>query len=154
MDGHFLDTIDIIVIVNTVVCITIGFTIEHIVRLKQEITDLRIRLLANQREQAVRFQLIIDHIKQQADKPQALDDFQHLFENKLSKLRHAYPALTDSDAQVLLLIGLGIPNHEIIAFTNLSKRTYYKRRQLIAKHMNTTAAQLDELVRQFFTSNK
>ena len=70
----------------------------------------------------------------------------------MSKIRRQYPSLTDADAQVLLLIGLGVENHEILSLTDMSKRTYYKRRQVIAQRMNTSAAELDEFVKQLFTS--
>lgn len=148
-----LSTVNIIILSNLLIWSAVGLGIERILHLKREITDLRIHLLANQHEQEMRFQLIINQIKQQANKPLALNEYQHLFSDKLLQLRRNYPALTDTDVQVLILIGIGVPNHEIIAFTNMSKRTYYKRRQLIAQRMNTTAAQLDEVAKQFFTQN-
>ena len=52
----------------------------------------------------------------------------------------------------LAFIGLGVDNTDILRFTDMSKRTYYKRRQLIAQRMDTSAAQLDELAKQLFTS--
>ena len=70
----------------------------------------------------------------------------------MNSIRREYPSLTDTDAQVLILIGLGVDNNEILSFTDMSKRTYYKRRQLIAQRMNTTAAQLDELAKSLFNS--
>jgi len=152
MDGHFFNEVDLFVIAYSVVALTVGFIIERIVSLKRELTDLRIRLLTNQREQAMRYQLLLEQIKQQSDKPQALDELQHIFGDKLHQLRRQYPALTDTDVQVLTLIGLGVENHEILALTDMSKRTYYKRRQLIAQRIGTTAAQLDEVAKGLFTT--
>lgn len=152
MESHIFGIPDIIIIANVVVVFTIGFIIERIIVFKRELTDLRIRLLTTQREQAIRDRLILEQIKKQADKPQALEELQHLFDNKVKHIRREYPALTDTDVQVLVLIGLGVDNNEILAFTDMSKRTYYKRRQLIAQRMNTTAAQLDELAKSVFTS--
>ena len=152
METSFLDAADIIVIANVVVWLTIGFIFERIVVVRHEITDLRIRLLAAQREQEKRDQLMLEQIRKQSDKPHALDELQRIFGSKLDQLRRDYPALTDTDAQVLILIGLGVDNNEILTFTGMSKRTYYKRRQLIAQRMNTTAAQLDELTKSVFTS--
>ena len=151
MFSNLFSEVDIIVVVNMVVWITIGFVIERIMYLKREIKDMHIRLSAHQREEEMRYQLLINQIKQQ-NKPSALSDLQVLFADKINSVKRQYPALTDTDIQVLTLIGLGVGNADILQFTDMSKRTYYKRRQLIAQRMNTTAAQLDELAKQLFTS--
>jgi len=151
MFSNLFSEVDIIVVVNMVVWITIGFVIERIMYLKREIKDMHIRLSAHQREEEMRYQVLINQIKQQ-NKPSALDDLQLLFADKTKNIKRQYPALTDTDIQVLTLIGLGVGNADILQFTDMSKRTYYKRRQLIAQRMNTTAAQLDELAKQLFTS--
>ena len=152
MESHIFGVPDIIIVANVVVVFTIGFIIERIITVRRELTDLRVRLLISQREQALRDQLMLEQIKKQSDKPHALDELQHIFGNKVNQLRREYPSLTDTDVQVLILIGLGVDNNEILTFTDMSKRTYYKRRQLIAQRMNTTAAQLDELAKSVFTS--
>ena len=152
MESHILGVPDIIMIANAVVWLTIGFIIERIITVRRELTDLRIRLLTTQREQEQRDKMLLEQLKQQTDKPHALEDLQQLFSSKVNHIRRMYPALTDTDIQVLTLIGLGVDNNEILAFTDMSKRTYYKRRQLIAQRMNTTAAQLDELAKSVFTS--
>lgn len=121
--------------------------------LKNQVADLRIRLSLSQREQEARYQLLLDQIRQKENRSNALEALQHIFGDKIEQIRLQYPALTILDAQVLILIALGVENHEILAFTNMSKRTYYKRRQLIAQRMNTTAAQLDNLAKQVFTTN-
>ena len=121
--------------------------------LKNQVADLRIRLSLSQREQEARYQLLLDQIRQKENRSNALEALQHIFVDKIEQIRLQYPALTILDAQVLILIALGVENHEILAFTNMSKRTYYKRRQLIAQRMNTTAAQLDNLAKQVFTTN-
>ena len=151
MFSNLFSEVDIIVVVNMVVWITVGFVIERIMYLKREIKDMHIRLSAHQREEEMRYQLLINQIKQQ-NKPSALDDLQVLFADKINHIKRLYPALTDTDIQVLTLIGLGVENADILQFTDMSKRTYYKRRQLIAQRMDTSAAQLDELAKQLFTS--
>jgi|GEM_PF-1821393 len=152
MESHIFGVPDIIMIANMVVWLTIGFIIERIITVRRELTDLRIRLLASQREQARRDQLMLEQIKQHTNKPDALNELLQLFGSKVNAIRREYPSLTDTDAQVLILIGLGVDNNEILSFTDMSKRTYYKRRQLIAQRMNTTAAQLDELAKSLFIS--
>lgn len=152
MESHFFGVPDIIIIGNVVVGLTIAFIVERIISFKNELTDLRIRLLASQHEQAQRDQLMLEQIKQHTNKPDALNELLQLFSSKVNSIRREYPSLTDTDAQVLILIGLGVDNNEILSFTDMSKRTYYKRRQLIAQRMNTTAAQLDELAKSLFNS--
>ncbi len=151
MFSNLFSEVDIIVVVNMVVWIIVGFVIERIMYLKREVKDMHIRLSAHQREEEMRYQLLINQIKQQ-NKPSALDDLQVLFADKINNIKRLYPALTDTDIQVLTLIGLGVDNSDILQFTDMSKRTYYKRRQLIAQRMDTSAAQLDELAKQLFTS--
>lgn len=152
MESHIFGVPDIIIIANAVVGLLIGFIIERIIAVRRELTDLRIRLLATQHEQAMRDQLLLEQLKQQSDKPHALGALLHLFSSKVNQVRREYPSLTDTDVQVLILIGLGVDNNDILSFTDMSKRTYYKRRQLIAQRMNTTAAQLDEHAKALFTS--
>lgn len=124
----------------------------RVVFLKRQLTDLRIKMAINQREEAWRHQLLVKQIQQQKGN-NALDDLQHLFADKIKKLKHQYPALTETDIQVVTLIGLGVSNTDILQLADMSKRTYYKRRQLIAQRMNTTAAQLDQIAQNAFTSN-
>lgn len=124
----------------------------RVVFLKRQLTDLRIKMAINQREEAWRHQLLVKQIQQQKGN-NALDDLQHLFSDKIKKLKHQYPALTETDIQVVTLIGLGVNNTDILQLADMSKRTYYKRRQLIAQRMNTTAAQLDQIAQNAFTSN-
>lgn len=123
----------------------------RVVFLKRQLTDLRIKMAINQREEAWRHQLLVKQIQQQKGN-NALDDLQHLFADKIKKLKHQYPALTETDIQVVTLIGLGVSNTDILQLADMSKRTYYKRRQLIAQRMNTTAAQLDQIAQNAFAT--
>jgi len=141
-----------IIIVMVVVVFAIGFAVDRFIYLHRALKDMRIRVYTMQREQEKQYKSLVDQIKQQTDKPHALNELQQLFSAKMNKIRRQYPSLTDADAQVLLLIGLGVENHEILSLTDMSKRTYYKRRQVIAQRMNTSAAELDEFVKQLFTS--
>ena len=152
MLGNLFSEADIIIIANLAVWLVICLVGGRIFFLKREVKDMRIRMLAHQLEEEKRYRLLLRQIKEQSGSPHALDDLQLLFTDKAKRIRRQYPSLTDTDMQVLTLIGLGVDNTDILQFTGMSKRTYYKRRQLIAQRMNTTAAQLDELVKQLFTS--
>lgn len=147
-----MDTIDvlfvfaIVIYALLIILLIIGYRVAF---LKRQLTDLRIKMLINQREETMRHQLLVQQI-QQHNKLHAVDDLQHLFLDKIKELQRLYPALTETDIQVLTLIGLGVENADILQLTGMSKRTYYKRRQLIAQRMNTTASLLDEFVRNCF----
>lgn len=125
----------------------------RITLLKRQLTDFKIRLFVNQRAQALEHQALLEHMRRQGSTPRTMKDLQALFGDKVTSLTSRYPSLTELDVQVLILIGLGVENHEILRLTNMSKRTYYKRRQLIAQRMGTTAAQLDADVRQIFITH-
>ena len=116
MESHFFGVPDIIIIANAAVILTIAFIVERIISFKNELTDLRIRLLASQHEQARRDQLMLEQIKQHTNKPDALNELLQLFSSKVNSIRREYPSLTDTDAQVLILIGLGVDNNEILSF--------------------------------------
>lgn len=149
---HLLKLSTFILIGIDVLILIICIIGTRVVFLKRQLTDLRIKMAINQREEAWRHQLLVKQIQQQKGN-NALDDLQHLFSDKIKKLKHQYPALTETDIQVVTLIGLGVSNTDILQLADMSKRTYYKRRQLIAQRMNTTAAQLDQIAQNAFTSN-
>lgn len=149
---HLLKLSTFIIIGIDVLILIICIIGTRVVFLKRQLTDLRIKMAINQREEAWRHQLLVKQIQQQKGN-NALDDLQHLFSDKIKKLKHQYPALTETDIQVVTLIGLGVSNTDILQLADMSKRTYYKRRQLIAQRMNTTAAQLDQIAQNAFTSN-
>ena len=148
---HLLKLSTFILIGIEVLILIICIIGTRVVFLKRQLTDLRIKMAINQREEAWRHQLLVKQIQQQKGN-NALDDLQHLFADKIKKLKHQYPALTETDIQVVTLIGLGVSNTDILQLADMSKRTYYKRRQLIAQRMNTTAAQLDQIAQNAFAT--
>lgn len=151
MEGNLFSEVDLIIALNVVFWLVVAFVIERIVTLKREVKDLRIRIAIERKEELMRHQLLVDQIKLH-NKNSAVDDLQHLFSDKINAIKREYPELTETDIQVLTLIGLGVENTDILQFTDMSKRTYYKRRQLIAQRMNTSASQLDVLAKQLFTN--
>lgn len=122
-------------------------------RIKRHMADMQIREAQHRREETIRYQQLLGQLKKNDSKSAALNNLQILFDDKVNFVRQQYPQLTDLDIQVLMLIGLGVSNHEILLITDMSKRTYYKRRQLIAQRMNTTASQLDKTAQQLLTKN-
>ena len=118
--------------------------------LRQQLTDMRIRELMYSKDTITRQTALLDQIKQQPNRPQAVEQLLHSHESKIEWLRSRYPALTETDIQVLLLLGLGIDNQGILLLLDMSKRTYYKRRQLIAKRMDIATEKLDETAQRLF----
>ena len=136
-----------------ILAVAILLLVYYVRDLKRQITDAHIREVIHRREEAIRYQLLMDQIKQQGGKNQLLEDLQPFFGDKINDIRQRYPQLTELDCKVFILIGLGVENHEIIRLTNMSKRTYYKRRQLIAQRIGITAAQLDDNAQQLLRIN-
>ncbi len=87
-------------------------------------------------------------MKEKESKTRTLKYLQQIFDNEIDQIKAQYPTLTELDIQVLTLLGLGVSNYEILDFVDMSKRTYYKRRQIIAGRMGTSAAQLDALAKE------
>ena len=137
-----------------VLTVAIMLLIYYVRDLKRQITDAHIREVIHGREEAIRYQLLLDQIKAQGGKPQLLEDLQPFFGDKIDDIRQRYPQLTDVDCKVFILIGLGAETYEILRLTNMSKRTYYKRRQLIAQRIGTTAAQLDDTAQELLTIHR
>lgn len=67
-----------------------------------------------------------------------------IFSDETNHLRLSYPELTDIDICVIQLLAIGLDNQEILIFLDMSKRTFYKRRQLIAGRVGLLASQLDQ----------
>ena len=53
---------------------------------------------------------------------------------------------------MLILIGMGLETQDILLILDMSKRTYYKRRQIISKRMSISTTELDEKAQLLFNS--
>lgn len=120
-------------------------------KLKQQLADMRIREQLYNKDSSAQQSVLLDQIKQQADRPRAIDHLLHSNEAKIKSLKERYPSLTEADMQVLVLLGLGIETQDVLLFLDMSKRTYYKRRQLIAKRMDISTTELDSKAKSIFT---
>ena len=118
--------------------------------LKQQLADARIRELMYIKQTLVSQSALLEQMRHQTDRPQAVEQLMHSHEERIASLRRQFPALTDVDVQVLLLLGMRIDNQDILLLLDMSKRTYYKRRQLIAKRMNIATEKLDETAQTLF----
>ena len=132
------------------IIIFISFLCYYFINVNRQVTDLRIHEIVNQYEETSHCHSLINNAKSASEKSHLLNELSHIFRERVSVLKSTYPQLTDLDMQVIVLIGLDVPTQDILTFTDMSKRTYYKRRQLIAKRMDTTAAQLDAILIPLF----
>lgn len=82
--------------------------------------------------------------KEYSSYQKASADLTTIFPDETNHLRLNYPELTDIDICVLQLLAIGLDNQEILTFLDMSKRTFYKRRQLIAGRVGLLASQLDQ----------
>lgn len=118
--------------------------------LKQQLADARIRELMYSKQTLVSQSALLEQIRHQKDRPRAVEQLMHSHEERIASLRRQFPTLTDVDVHVLLLLGMRIDNQDILLLLDMSKRTYYKRRQLIAKRMNIATEKLDETAQTMF----
>lgn len=95
-------------------------------------------------------QILIGEVKQKVLRgdysswQKASADLTMVFADETNHLRLTYPELTDIDICVLQLLAIGLDNQEVLTFMNMTKRTFYKRRQLIAGRVGLLASQLDQ----------
>lgn len=74
-------------------------------------------------------------------------DMLELYFPFISYIENEYPSLKRNDIIIITLINNGYDNHEISAILNYTKRTIYKRRQIISKVLNISSLQLDEHIK-------
>lgn len=95
-------------------------------------------------------QMLVEQIRQKvlnkeySSYQKASSELTGIFADETNHLRLTYPELTDIDICVLQLLAIGLDNQEILTFLDMSKRTFYKRRQLIAGRVGLMASQLDQ----------
>lgn len=95
-------------------------------------------------------QMLVEQIRQKvlkgeyASYQKASAELTSVFADETNHLRLCYPELTDIDICVLQLLAIGLDNQEILIFLDMSKRTFYKRRQLVAGRVGLLASQLDQ----------
>ena len=117
---------------------------------KDQFKDIKIAYHVAQNRIASQKQIVIAQIKQNIlDKKypsweKASADLTFIFADETNHLRLLYPELTDIDICVLQLLAIGLDNQYILDFMDMSKRTFYKRRQLIAGRVGLLASQLNQ----------
>lgn len=94
-------------------------------------------------------ELIREKIRQR-EQAQACRELRAAYSKEVNSLQNHYPQLTEVDIDVLLLLGIGLDNQEIVEFLDLSKRTYYKRRQVIAGRLGVSAVELNDFAIDYF----
>lgn len=127
-----------------------------VTRLKAENESLRIRESVQRNYVSDKQQAMIElirekiHLREQA---QVCRELRAAYSKKVVSLQKHYPQLTEVDIEVLLLLGIGLENQEIIEFLDLSKRTYYKRRQTVAGRLGVSAVELNDFAMDLLGEN-
>lgn len=117
---------------------------------KDQLKDQKIANYVAASRLAAQKQLILGEVKQKVQNQEysswqkASADLTTVFADETNHLRLTYPELTDIDICVLQLLAIGLDNQEILTFMDMTKRTFYKRRQLIAGRVGLLASQLDQ----------
>ena len=127
-----------------------------VTRLKAENESLRIRESVQRNHVSDKQQAMIElirekiHLREQA---QVCRELRAAYSKEVASLQKHYPQLTEVDIEVLLLLGIGLENQEIIEFLDLSKRTYYKRRQTVAGRLGVSAVELNDFAMDLLGEN-
>lgn len=134
--------------------ITVGFLKLQInnANLKQQLSDARIRELMYKKEYAMRQSYLLEQVIKSPEHSQGIDYLLRANEARIAYLKKHYANLTEVDIQVLILIGMGLETQDILLILDMSKRTYYKRRQIISKRMSISTTELDEKAQLLFNS--
>lgn len=134
--------------------ITVGFCKLQInnANLKQQLSDARIRELMYKKEYAMRQSYLLEQVIKSPEHSQGIDYLLRANEARIAYLKKHYANLTEVDIQVLILIGMGLETQDILLILDMSKRTYYKRRQIISKRMSISTTELDEKAQLLFNS--
>lgn len=120
--------------------------------LKQQLSDARIRELMYKKEYAMRQSYLLEQVIKSPEHSQGIDYLLRANEARIAYLKKHYANLTEVDIQVLILIGMGLETQDILLILDMSKRTYYKRRQIISKRMSISTTELDEKAKLLFNS--
>lgn len=134
--------------------LTVGFFKLQInnANLKQQLSDARIRELMYKKEYAMRQSYLLEQVIKSPEHSQGIDYLLRANEARIAYLKKHYANLTEVDIQVLILIGMGLETQDILLILDMSKRTYYKRRQIISKRMSISTTELDEKAQLLFNS--
>lgn len=134
--------------------ITVGFLKLQVnnANLKQQLSDARIRELMYKKEYAMRQSYLLEQVIKSPEHSQGIDYLLRANETRIAYLKKHYANLTEVDIQVLILIGMGLETQDILLILDMSKRTYYKRRQIISKRMSISTTELDEKAQLLFNS--
>ena len=133
---------------------TVGFIKLQVnnANLTQQLSDARIRELMYKKEYAMRQSYLLEQVIKSPEHSQGIDYLLRANEARIAYLKKHYANLTEVDIQVLILIGMGLETQDILLILDMSKRTYYKRRQIISKRMSISTTELDEKAQLLFNS--
>ena len=67
----------------------------------------------------------------------------------ISRLRKAYPDLTESDMQFAILSIIGASDNDMSIVLNVQKQTIYHRRQIVRKHVDSRIEDIDAWLKDF-----
>ncbi len=67
----------------------------------------------------------------------------------VSRLRAAYPKLTESDMQFVILVIIGASDTDMSIVLNVQKSTIYHRRQIVRKHIDSSIEDIDSWLKEY-----
>lgn len=144
-----------VIVTSLIIVLAIGtwnaVLYEKNLRLRRQLEDARMQDAVHRTQLTERQELILEQIHAQIrnrEQQKVCAQLRASYDKEVAMLAHRYPELTDIDVDVILLLGIGLENQDIIGFLDLNKRTFYKRRQLISGRLSISATELNEFATQ------
>lgn len=97
-------------------------------------------------------QVLMDQIRKHIrsrEQVLACQELRASYAKEVASLQKKYSRLTSNDIDILLLLGIGLSNQEVVAFMDMNKRSYYRRRQLISERTDIPAANINSFACQW-----
>ena len=119
---------------------------------KEEIKRLRVSESLHKTRLTEKQQVLMDQIRKHIrsrEQVLACQELRASYAKEVAFLQKKYPRLTSNDIDILLLLGIGLSNQEVVEFMDMNKRSYYRRRQLISERTDIPSADINTFARQW-----
>ena len=129
-------------------------------RLQQKVSLTREREMQRMRGNEVSFPQWLQTYRdeQLTMNKESLDELIASVDNALdgavSRLRHDYPQLTESDMQFAILSIIGASDNDMSILLNVQKQTIYHRRQIVRKHIDASISDIDTWLQNYVLQGK
>lgn len=75
------------------------------------------------------------------------EDFNNAYDNLLDRLKIQYPDLTQMDLTLIALIYMGLSNEDCYLLLNMTKQSFYNRRQRVRNHLGDNHLDIEKWIK-------